>query len=542
MSNSTQSCPAAVTSLYRQLPYQADPLAVYEQICAPNQPSLLLESSTIATRENLQSILLVHAALEFRCDNQRVTITALTANGQSLLPWLATQLHTLPCDLISHSNKQIVCEFTPPRNSLDEDSRLRAVSNIEPLRKILQGLEVIADRPHPMAVFMGGVFAYDYLATFEELPPVNMGENQCPDYLFYLAETLLIINHQQHTMELLGSLFHGSNQHQYAEHLERQLEHIAHRCQPSHHDGTTRAPLSTMPTQPIAVTPSATTYAQQVEQLQQHIRAGDIFQAVLARQFNLPCHSTLESYRELKRSNPSPYLFFLRSSAFELFGASPESALKYTAATNQVELYPIAGTRPRGCNADGQVNADLDSRIELELRLDLKETAEHVMLVDLARNDLARIAQPGTRHVVSLMQVDRYAHVMHLVSRVVAQLAPDLDALHAYRACMNMGTLMGAPKLSAARLIRQFEQQRRGSYGGALGYLTGAGDMDTCIVIRSAFVRHGHAIVQAGAGVVYASQPEAEVAETEHKAKAVINAIQHANQRLQEHAHALSHA
>src|SRR5690606_2739781 len=150
----------------------------------------------------------------------------------------------------------IVWEFTPPRNSLAEDSRPRAVSNIEPLREILQGLEVIAYRPHAMAVFMGGVFAYDYLATFEWPPSVNMRETQGTDYLLYLAETLLIINHQQHTMELLGSLFHGSNQRQYAEHLERQLEHIAHRCQPSHHDKTTRAPLSTMPTQPIAVTPS----------------------------------------------------------------------------------------------------------------------------------------------------------------------------------------------------------------------------------------------------------------------------------------------
>jgi len=174
-----------------------------------------------------------------------------------------------------------------------------------------------------------------------------------------------------------------------------------------------------------------------------------------------------------------------------------------------VELYPIAGTRPRGRTANGQLDTELDNRLELELRLDQKETAEHIMLVDLARNDLAKIATPGSRHVANLMTIDRYAHVMHLVSRVTAQLAADLDALDAYRACMNMGTLVGAPKLSAARLLRQLEQQRRGSYGGALGYLNGAGDMDTCIVIRSAFVQHGYAIVQAGAGIVHASQPSA---------------------------------
>jgi len=148
------------------------------------------------------------------------------------------------------------------------------------------------------------------------------------------------------------------------------------------------------------------------------------------------------------------------------------------------------------------------------------------MLVDLARNDLARIAQPGTRYVGDLLQVDRYSHVMHLVSRVVAQLDENFDALHAYRACMNMGTLVGAPKVSAARLIRAYEQQRRGSYGGAVGYLNGRGDMDTCIVIRSAFVKDGIAYVQAGAGVVADSVAAAEIAETENKARAVIAAIQ----------------
>ena len=151
------------------------------------------------------------------------------------------------------------------------------------------------------------------------------------------------------------------------------------------------------------------------------------------------------------------------------------------------------------------------------------------MLVDLARNDLARISETGTRYVADLLQVDRYSHVMHLVSRVVAKLRNDCDALHAYRACMNMGTLVGAPKVSAATLIRQVEKQRRGSYGGAVGYLAGNGDMDTCIVIRSAFVKNNQAIVQAGAGVVHDSDPTSEVTETENKAKAVILAIQQAH-------------
>jgi anthranilate synthase component 1 len=171
------------------------------------------------------------------------------------------------------------------------------------------------------------------------------------------------------------------------------------------------------------------------------------------------------------------------------------------------------------------VDLDLDSKIELELRRAIKENAEHLMLVDLARNDIARISIPGTRYVPDLLNVDRYSHVMHLVSRVVGQLRPELDAIHAYQACLNMGTLTGAPKIRATEIIRATEKERRGSYGGAIGFLTGRGDMDTSIVIRSAFVRNGIAHVQAGCGVVYDSNPRDEAEETRKKAAAVLNAI-----------------
>lgn len=190
-----------------------------------------------------------------------------------------------------------------------------------------------------------------------------------------------------------------------------------------------------------------------------------------------------------------------------------------------MQLDPIAGTRPRGLAADGSIDHELDTRMELQLRTDAKEVAEHTMLVDLARNDVARVATPGTRKVVDLLQVDRYSRVMHLVSRVTAELAEDLDALDAYRACMNMGTLTGAPKLRATALLRELEGTRRGSYGGAVGYLQGNGDMDNCIVIRSAFVSGTTAVVQAGAGVVRDSNPQSEADETLHKAYAVLNAI-----------------
>ena len=239
----------------------------------------------------------------------------------------------------------------------------------------------------------------------------------------------------------------------------------------------------------------------------------------------LKCSNAINAYTELKQDNPSPYMFYLRHPEFELFGASPESALKYDARSRQVEVYPIAGTRKRGFNPDGSIDRDLDSRIELDLRNDQKEVSEHTMLVDLARNDIARISETGSRYVKDLLKVDRYSYVMHLVSRVVGTLKQDLDALHAYQACMNMGTLVGAPKIKAATLIRNTEQKRRGSYGGAVGYLNGNGDMDTCIVIRSAFVKNQTAFVQAGAGVVYDSDPQSEVEETSNKARAVIKAV-----------------
>lgn len=528
-------------SLQVAIPYQPDPLTLYRQLCADTTDNLLLESAEIESKSSLKSLLMIDAAVKFVCQGQQVRIEALTENGEQLLPWLATRLnlHNEPQQrvTIEQSNRVLVCEFLPGEAFLDEDTRLRSTSNMEPLRIVQQQLTQNSD--HPLAIFLGGAFAYDLIATFEELPEVPEGSNYCPDYVFYLAETLLVIDHQQRQTDLLGSILSGPQMAAQFNRMSQRIGEIAARCQLpeltselspelSPELSTETTSTSTTATE-VTATPSREAYQSIVKEMQEHILAGDIFQVVPSRQFQLPCHDSLKAYQQLKQTNPSPYMFYLRSDDFVVFGASPESALKYQQHSNQVELYPIAGTRPRGKHADGRLNPDLDSRIELELRLDKKELAEHLMLVDLSRNDLARIAKPGTRYVADLLKVDRYSHVMHLVSRVVAELAEDLDALHAYQACMNMGTLVGAPKVSAARLIREVEQQRRGSYGGAVGYLSGNGDMDTCIVIRSAFVSGGHAIVQAGAGVVHDSDPISETDETESKARAVIVAIQLAN-------------
>lgn len=502
------------------VPYVADPTELYYSVCGDRPHNLLLESAEIDSKQDLKSLMLIDAAVRIVCRGKVVTLEALTDNGLNVLQTLEGKM---PSDIsAARQGRQLVLTFPSAERALDEDSRLRQTSSFDALRMIQHAFNIAG---HPReALFLGGLFAYDVVDGFEPLPGVQQ-DNRCPDYLFYIAETLLVIDHQRRKGKLQATLFGGDEYTSSYFELSRRLQHIKEAC------------LEPMPLpaaelldecEPVASV-SDEDFCQQVVDLKEHVIKGDVFQVVPSRQFTLPCPSPLNAYKELKIGNPSPYMFYLQDADFTVFGASPESALKYCTESNQIEIYPIAGTRHRGKNADGSINLDLDGRIELELRCDMKENAEHMMLVDLARNDVARISEPGSRYVADLLKVDRYSHVMHLVSRVVGQLRGDLDALHAYQACMNMGTLTGAPKIRAMQLIRDVEQRRRGSYGGAVGYLTGHGDMDTCIVIRSAYVEDGEASVQAGAGVVYDSIPQAEADETRGKAQAVITAIRKAH-------------
>jgi len=502
--------------------YQADPLAVYHKICGNKDHNLLLESAEIDKKHQLKSLLLTDTALKIVCNGNTVTFTALTANGTSALHFAeqALQQHAT----LELSQNKLIATFPEVTQQLDEKSRLLAVNPFQCLRLFNDLVPAMSDELHDFSVFLGGVFAFDMMSMSEKLPDVTEGDNTCPDFVYYLAETLVVIDHETQTSEIIGNVFSGpcveeSNRTIRARLTELKTLLAQNYTATQHNKTNNRVELT------VNTDISDEQFCANVNQLKENIKAGDIFQVVPSRTFNLPCSNTLNAYKSLKQSNPSPYMFYLKDSDFCMFGASPESALKYQHKNRQVEIYPIAGTRPRGFNPDGTLSPDLDSRIELDLRLDKKELAEHIMLVDLARNDIARVSQAGTRHVADLLKVDRYSHVMHLVSRVCGTLASDLDALHAYQSCMNMGTLSGAPKVKATELIRKIEGKRRGSYGGAVGYLTGKGEMDTCIVIRSAFVHNGVAQVQAGAGVVYDSNPQSEADETKQKAQAVINAI-----------------
>lgn len=513
--------PGEVASIALPVPYQADALAAYASVCKADSCSLLLESAEIDSKNSVNSLMLIDAALRIECNAQQVVISALSNNGLALLPFLVKQLQglgkvTQPADAAT----ELSVLFSRPDSLLDEATRLTQANPFSALRAIQQSLRNQGDEP--FAIFLGGVIGYDMVANIEHLPEVPAKANKCPDFLFYLAETALVIDHQRQQSRLVGNVFCGENAAANCFVIGKRLEQLKQLLAQS-------SPLSAGQSNAqagITVDISDSDFEQQVENLKAHIVAGDIFQVVPSRCFSLPCPKPLQAYAKLKQLNPSPYMFYLQDPAFCLFGASPESALKFAAADRQVEIYPIAGTRRRGFAPDGSIDRDLDSRIELELRQDEKEKAEHLMLVDLARNDVARISVPGSRYVKELLKVDRYSYVMHLVSRVVGTLKPELDALHAYQACMNMGTLVGAPKVKAAELIRQVEGQKRGSYGGAVGYLAGNGDFDSCIVIRSAYVENGMAYIQAGAGVVFDSVAKLEAEETRNKAQAVIKAIQ----------------
>ncbi|MDO5090815.1 MAG: anthranilate synthase component 1 [Cardiobacteriaceae bacterium] len=494
--------------------YHHDLAAVFAALCPPASNALLLESAEISSKNSLQSLLLINAALKITCHGARVSFTALSANGAAVLPQLAAQLQTL-ATLEHDASGTLHATFAPLADGLDEDSKLQAAT-------VFDGLRAVNALYHASAtpVFLGGLFAYDLVRQFMPMDDITLEDDglRCPDYVFYLAEHLLRLDHPTQHATLQTFCFAASEQ----EALQQRAAAIARQLQ----DVPALAPA---PPADSAVTASLDddAFKAVIHSLKHHIHIGDVFQIVPSRRFAVACPSPLAAYRQLKRSNPSPYMFYMQDEDFTLFGASPESALKYSPDTRQVEIYPIAGSRPRGFDADGNIDPELDARLELDMRLDHKELAEHLMLVDLARNDVARVCQSGSRRVADLMQVDRYSHIMHLVSRVVGKLRPELDALHAYQACMNMGTLTGAPKIRAMQLIYQCERHKRHSYGGAVGYLTSDGHFDTCIVIRSAFVQHGTAHIQAGCGTVLDSDPQAEADETRHKARAVINAIVH---------------
>jgi anthranilate synthase component 1 len=397
-----------------------------------------------------------------------------------------------------------------------------------------------------------GALAYDAISAFESSVPLpERYPVGVPIAAFIETDLVLVFDHLIHTLSAIASLHTETpdleGRYRIAEEaifaaLERTSRPSASELRaPSRRPGNGIAPPGTGASDTsVAASSSAETiggpietslgrdeYIHAVQVAKDAIAAGEAIQVVLARRqsFALPDDPAtgvaldgIGLYRALRRVNPSPYLFFVRTPGYEVVGASPELLLQVEG--DRLTTHPIAGTRPRG------IDAREDALLAEELQRDPKERAEHVMLVDLGRNDLGRVARPGTVTVSKYMEVERYSHVLHLVSHVEGRLRPDLDALDALRAVFPAGTLSGAPKIRAMQLIAAAEGERRGLYGGAVGYLGYDGNLDTAITIRSAVLKDGQAHVHTGAGIVAGSVPEREFDETEHKAAALRRAIE----------------
>jgi anthranilate synthase component 1 len=367
-----------------------------------------------------------------------------------------------------------------------------------------------------------GFLGYDVVRSLERIGAPPPDDRGLPDAVMMVAETVLALDNAFHTAIVIASV-----------QVPPEADETALRT--LYHSATTRIdqwisrlrqPVSLPLLDPAAdVTPadSRSPYAAErftgdVERIREHIRAGDIFQAVLSRRIDVPAPDPFLAYRYLRALNPAPYLFFLRLGALSLVGSSPEVLVRVE--DGELTVRPIAGTRRRGATAEE------DMALEAELVADPKERAEHMMLVDLGRNDVGRVSRYGTVEVRSLMAVERYSHVMHLVSEVRGSLRSDADALQALAACFPAGTVSGAPKIRAMQIIDELEPVRRGPYAGAVGYVGWGGrTLDTAIAIRTAVIQDGTAWVQAGAGIVADSVPEAELRETEAKARAVLTAL-----------------
>lgn len=397
----------------------------------------------------------------------------------------------------------------------------------DPLDAVKAEFERVKPVPLPgLPRFVGGAvgfLSYDIVRYFERLPATATDELHVPDVAFMLPDTLVIFDHARHQLMVLANAHNtGDPDVAYDDAVRRIDEILLALQQPIRHTAQSVYPLS----QNLESNMTRAQYEAAVCAAKEYIAAGDAFQIVLSQRFTRKTSaSPLSIYRALRMLNPSPYMFYLNfGDDLTLIGASPEVMVRLEDGMAMVR--PIAGTRPRGAN-----EAE-DTLLAEELLADPKERAEHVMLVDLGRNDLGRVCDYGTVKVPKMMYVERYSHVMHIVSQVEGQLRRGMNAFDLLRATFPAGTLSGAPKVRAMEIIEELEGTRRGTYAGAVGYFSFDGSMDTCITIRSVLVRGNTVTLQSGAGIVADSDPAREYEESINKAKAVAAAIQYAEKGL----------
>ena len=398
----------------------------------------------------------------------------------------------------------------------------RSVDPLEHLRPLLRELR-LAEIPGLPRLAGGavGYLSYDWVRYVERLPDTNRDELRLPECFFTFPETLLVHDRLEQTLLVIRAVeLERADQADAAydaglEAIERVIERLERALPtPIAHEASDEC---------IEVESNVTReqYHDFVERSRDYIRAGDIFQVVPSQRFSLPLKTEpFEIYRWLRVINPSPYLFFLRADDHLVVGSSPEILVRLEG--REIVLRPIAGTRPRGADESE------DRAYERELLSDPKELAEHVMLVDLGRNDVGRVAEIGSVEVNEFEVIERYSHVMHIVSNVRGRLREDCDAIDLLRATFPAGTLTGAPKVRAMEIIEELESVRRGLYGGSVGYIDPRGNMDMCIAIRTLVIKDGRIYLQAGGGVVADSDPEREYQESLQKARGLMTAIERA--------------
>jgi anthranilate synthase component 1 len=402
-----------------------------------------------------------------------------------------------------------------------------AVDPLGPVQQELSRFHLVPVAGLPR--FHGG--AVGYLADvavryFEPRVPLAAADPfGLPEAIFLLTDTLLVFDHLLHKIKVVSHvhLDDGPVERAYAravQRIERLVKRLGRPLRPP--PQAEEAPPALLGQEGGFLSNIARDrYLAMVRHAREYIVAGDVIQVVLSQRLARPtAASPFQIYRALRAINPSPYMYFLNLQDFQLIGTSPELLTRVEDGT--VDYHPIAGTRPRG------LTPEQDLALEEELRKSEKERAEHIMLVDLGRNDIGRVSQPGTVQVTQLMEVERYSHVMHLVSHVLGRLRPELTAYDALRACFPAGTVSGAPKIRAMEIIAEQEPDVRGPYAGAVGYFSFSGNMDTAITIRTILLKDGVAYIQAGGGVVYDSAPEAEYQETLQKAQALLRAVDEA--------------
>ncbi len=462
-------------------------------------------------------------ALYLTGKGQDFEIRALSAVGRRMLMFFKARPERFTfCSKIDFGEEVIRGSLMQNEQVVDEQSRLKAINQMDVIRAVGFAFE-LASIPFRVTCGLIGAISYDFVDQFEKLPQSEQDILGNPDYELYFADNLFLMDHKKSKgYALVNVLITDDNREEIYEQSQACFDNYL-KCVEM--DRPSPRPDITV-NQGSDTDTNQSEFMEMVEKAKGHILDGDIFQVVLSRTIIEPCRDEpLDIYRRLRKLNPSPYMFYLNTENTILMGASPELNLRVSGdEPRNVEIRPIAGTKPRGW-VRGQMDHDMDVRYEAELKLDRKELAEHMMLVDLARNDIARVAKPATRLVTEMLIAERYESVMHLVSNVKGQLSEDLDALSAYLATMNMGTLTGAPKIEAMKLIRELEKNKRGYYGGAVLYLTVDGQFDSCITIRALQVRDGKAYVRAGAGIVYDSVPKTEYEETQHKARSCLRAI-----------------